>query len=236
MNRLGFSIRDLPVVINALRTPFFKVQSVFTHLASSEDPQHDAFTAQQGTLYLQMVEQIQAVLNYPFIRHVVNTAGIIRHPEWHLDMVRLGIGLYGGDSFGEGGFDLQEVSTLKSTIAQIKELKEGETVSYGRKGVITKDARIATVRIGYADGYPRRLGNGTGKMMVNGQLAPVVGTVCMDMTMIDITHISHVQEGDEVIIFGSDLPVKQVAHWAQTIPYELLAGISQRVKRVYFEE
>jgi alanine racemase len=236
MNRLGFSLAELPLVINSLRSPFFKVQTVFTHLASSEDPQHDAYTNQQGALYMQMVQQIQSVLSYPFIKHVVNTAGIIRHPQWHLDMVRLGIGLYGGDSFGEGGLDLREVSTLKSTIAQIKELKEGETVSYGRKGVVTRDTRIATVRIGYADGYPRRLGNGAGKMLVKGNLAPVIGTVCMDMTMIDITNISHVQEGDEVIVFGTSLPVKQVAHWAQTIPYELLAGVSQRVKRVYFEE
>lgn len=236
MNRLGFSVTELPVVINSLRSPFFKVQSVFTHLASSEDPQQDAYTNQQGELYLQMAEQIQAVLTYPFIRHVVNTAGIIRHPQWHLDMVRLGIGLYGGDSSGEGGLDLREVSTLKSTIAQIKDLKEGETVSYGRKGVATQNTRIATVRIGYADGYPRRLGHGAGKMLVNGHLAPIIGTVCMDMTMIDITNISHVQEGDEVIVFGGALPVKQVAHWAQTIPYELLAGISQRVKRIYFEE
>ena len=236
MNRLGFAMRDMPVVINALRTPYFKVQSVFTHLASSEDPQHDAYTDQQGALYMKMVEQLQEAVSYPFIRHVVNTAGIVRHPKWHLDMVRLGIGLYGGDSSGEGGLELREVSTLKSTIAQIKELKEGETVSYGRKGVVTRDTRIATVRIGYADGYPRRLGNGNGKMMVNGHLAPVIGTVCMDMTMIDITDISHVSEGDDVIVFGSQLPVKQVAHWAQTIPYELLAGISQRVKRVYFEE
>jgi len=236
MNRLGFSAAELPVVINSLQSPFFKVQSVFTHLASSEDPQHDAYTNQQGELYMKMAEQIQAVLSYPFIRHVVNTAGIIRHPQWHLDMVRLGIGLYGGDSSGEGGLDLREVSTLKSTIAQIKDLKEGETVSYGRKGVATQNTRIATVRIGYADGYPRRLGHGAGKMLVNGHLAPVIGTVCMDMTMIDITNISHVQEGDEVIVFGGDLPVKQVAHWAQTIPYELLAGISQRVKRIYFEE
>jgi alanine racemase len=236
MNRLGFSMTELPVVIHSLRSPFFKVQSVFTHLASSEDPQHDAYTNNQGALYMQMVEQLQSVVSYPFIKHVVNTAGIVRHPQWHLDMVRLGIGLYGGDSSGEGGLDLREVSTLKSTIAQIKSLKEGETVSYGRKGVVTRDTRIATVRIGYADGYPRLLGNGAGKMLVNGHLAPVIGSVCMDMTMIDITDISNVQEGDDVIVFGGALPVKQVAHWAQTIPYELLAGISQRVKRIYFEE
>jgi alanine racemase len=236
MNRLGFSAAQLPVLMATLRTPVFKVQSVFSHLAASEDPQHDAFTQQQGSSYLQMAEQLQAVLPYRFIRHIANTAGIIRHPLWQLDMVRLGIGLYGTDSSNLHTLDLREVSTLKSTIAQIKELKEGETVSYGRRGVIKQDARIATVRIGYADGYPRSLGNGAGKMWVNGQLAPVIGTVCMDMTMIDITGIPQVQEGDEVIVFGSVLPVKQVAHWAKTIPYELLAGISQRVKRVYFEE
>jgi alanine racemase len=236
MNRLGFSPAELPVLLQALRSSYFKVQSVFTHLAASEDPQHDAFTTQQGELYVQMATDIQAVLPYPFIRHICNTAGIVRHPQWQLDMVRLGIGLYGGDSSGESRLDLREVSTLKSTIAQIKHLKAGETVSYGRKGVITSNTRIATVRIGYADGYPRRLGHGAGKMWVNGHLAPVIGTVCMDMTMIDITNIPHVQEGDEVIVFGNELPVKQVAHWAQTIPYELLAGVSQRVKRVYFEE
>jgi alanine racemase len=236
MNRLGFSVAQLPVLMATLGTPVFKVQSVFSHLAASEDPQHDAFTQQQGNSYLQMVEQLQAVLPYRFIRHISNTAGISRHPLWQLDMVRLGIGLYGTDSSDLHKLDLREVSTLKSTIAQIKELKEGETVSYGRRGVINRDARIATVRIGYADGYPRSLGNGAGKMWVNGLLAPVIGTVCMDMTMIDITGIPQVQEGDEVIVFGSVLPVKQVAHWAKTIPYELLAGISQRVKRVYFEE
>jgi alanine racemase len=236
MNRLGFAAAELPLLVQAVRSPLLKVQSIFTHLAASEEAQHDAFTQQQGALFMQMADQLQAALPYKFIRHVCNTAGVVRHPQWHLDMVRLGIGLYGGDSSGVNRLDLREVSTLKSTIAQIKQLIEGETVSYGRKGVITRNARIATVRIGYADGYPRSLGHGKGKMLINGHLAPVIGTVCMDMTMIDITGIPHVQEGDEVIVFGNELPVKQVAHWAQTIPYELLAGVSQRVKRVYFEE
>jgi alanine racemase len=151
-------------------------------------------------------------------------------------MVRLGIGLYGVSTDEAAHLELKEVSTLRSTIAQIKDLPEGETVSYGRQGVLLRRSRIATVRIGYADGYPRKLSNGAGKMWVNGHLAPVVGTICMDMTMIDITGIPQVQEGDEVVVFGKELPVGQVAHWAQTIPYELLTGISQRVKRVYFEE
>jgi alanine racemase len=236
MNRLGFSEAQLPVLMETLRTPVFKVQTVFSHLAASEDPQHDAYTQQQGDLYMRMAQQLLEVLPYRFIMHISNTAGIIRHPQWQLDMVRLGIGLYGTDSSGGHALDLREVSTLRSTIAQIKELKEGETVSYGRRGVISRDSRIATVRIGYADGYPRSLGHGSGKMLLNGHLAPVIGTVCMDMTMIDITGIPNIAEGDEVIVFGSDLPATQVAHWANTIPYELLAGISQRVKRVYFEE
>lgn len=236
MNRLGFSPTELPVLLEALKGDQFKVQSVFSHLAASEDPQHDAFTRQQADLFLEMAARVQEVVPYTFIRHISNTAGISRHPHLQLDMVRLGIGLYGIDSGESNHLDLQEVSTLKSTIAQIKHLQEGETVSYGRRGVAGRNTTIATVRIGYADGYPRRLGNGAGKMWVNGQLAPVIGTVCMDMTMIDITGIPSVEEGDEVVVFGQHCSVKQVAHWAQTIPYQLLTGISQRVKRVYFEE
>lgn len=236
MNRLGFSEDQLPVVLNALGGAAFKVQSVFSHLAASEDPQHDAYTRRQAAQYKQMADEIQAVLHYPFIRHISNTAGITRHGDLQLDMVRLGIGLYGVSTDETINLELSEVSTLRSTIAQIKELPEGETVSYGRKGVLTRASRIATVRVGYADGYPRTLSNGVGKIWINGHLAPVVGTICMDMTMIDITGIPQVREGDEVVVFGKELPVSQVAHWAQTIPYELLTGISQRVKRVYFEE
>jgi Alr-MurF fusion protein len=236
MHRLGFSKDELPVVLTAVRGTAFKVQSVFSHLAASEDPQHDNYTKQQAELYSQMADEIQAVLPYNFIKHIANTAGITRHPDLQMDMVRLGIGLYGVSADEGVNLELNEVSTLRSTIAQIKDLPEGETVSYGRKGILMRSSRIATVRIGYADGYPRTLSNGAGKMWVNGHLAPVVGTICMDMTMIDITGIPQVTEGDEVVVFGKELPVGQVAHWAQTIPYELLTGISQRVKRVYFEE
>ena len=236
MNRLGFSAAELPVLLEALKGDQFKVQSVFSHLAASEDPQHDHYTKQQADLFYKMSAQIQEIVPYTFIRHISNTAGISRHPELQLDMVRLGIGLYGIDSGESPVLDLQEVSTLKSTIAQIKHLEEGETVSYGRKGVATRKTIIATVRIGYADGYPRTLSTGKGKMWVKGQLAPVIGVVCMDMTMIDITDIPGVEEGDEVVVFGKQCPVKQVAHWAQSIPYQVLTGISQRVKRVYFEE
>jgi alanine racemase len=153
-----------------------------------------------------------------------------------LDMVRLGIGLYGINASATGELDLQTVATLKSTVAQVKQVKAGESVSYNRKGVVKRDSIIATVRIGYADGYVRRLGNGIGKMIVKNKYAPVVGQVCMDMTMIDVTDIAGVKEGDEVIIIGKELPVQKIAEWAGTIPYEIMTGISQRVKRVYYEE
>ncbi len=152
-----------------------------------------------------------------------------------MDMVRLGIGLYGVD-IAATKLSLLPVATLRSTIAQIKKLKAGETVSYNRQGVAKKDSVIATVRIGYADGYSRRLSNGAGKMWVNGNLVPVIGTVCMDMTMIDVSDVPGVKEGDDVIVFGEQLPVQQIAEWAHTIPYEIMTSISQRVKRVYFQE
>jgi alanine racemase len=131
---------------------------------------------------------------------------------------------------------LQPVATLKTTIAQLKYLKKGESVGYNRLGVVKHDAVIATVRIGYADGYSRKLGNGKGKMWLRGKLVPVIGSICMDMTMIDVTAIKDAQEGDEVIVFGKELPLQTIAEWADTIPYEIMTGISQRVKRVYFEE
>ena len=237
MNRLGFALKDIGKLCTLLKTTTaIKVQSVFSHLAASEDPTQDDFTKNQFEKFQEACNEIELKIGYKFLRHIANTAAIIRHPEMQMDMVRLGIGLYGVDSASSGKLDLQTVATLKSTIAQIKNLKKGESVGYGRKGVIEKDSLIATVGIGYADGYSRRLGNGTGKMLVHGKPAPVIGTVCMDMTMIDITDIPGVKEGDEVIIFGKELPVQDLARWAQTIPYEIMTGISQRVKRIYYEE
>ena len=236
MNRLGFPPEELDELGPALLQSAFKIQSVFSHLAASEESQQDAFTSRQGALYTAATARLQDILPYSFLRHIANSAAILRHPGLQLDMVRLGIGLYGIDSASSHLLDLQEVSTLKSTIAQIKRLREGETVGYNRRGIAGPDTVIATVRIGYADGYPRSLGNGTGKMWLNGRLAPVIGSVCMDMTMIDITGIPDAAEGDEVVVFGKELSVSQLAHWAQTIPYEILTGVSQRVRRVYFEE
>jgi alanine racemase len=236
MNRLGFEVDKAAQLAEELSTSCCKVQSVFSHLAASEDPRQEDFTLQQAELLKQACDVLEHSLGYPFIKHISNSAAIIRYPQLQLDMVRLGIGLHGIDSAGTHQLDLKEVASLKTTIAQIKQLKAGETVSYGRKGVAKKDSVIATVRLGYADGYPRRLGNGVGRMMVNNREAPIIGTICMDMIMVDITGIPGVEEGDDVVVFGHGIPVGQVAHWAQTIPYEIMTGISQRVKRVYFEE
>lgn len=237
MNRLGFSINEMEELGDRLAvSAALKVQSVFSHLAASEDAGQDLFTESQASLFNQAIAILKRKIPYSFLTHIANSAAAIRHPHLQLDMVRLGIGLYGVDSAATGKLNLQTVTTLRSTIAQIKNLKAGESVSYNRRGVVEKDSRIATIRLGYADGYPRRLGNGVGKIFVKGKLAPLIGTVCMDMFMADITDISGVDEGDDVVIFGSELPVTTIAQWANTIPYEIMTGISQRVKRVYFEE
>ena len=237
MNRLGFAGKDMEKLGDYLNSSSsFKVQTVFSHLAGSEEAEQDEFTGQQFRQFQVAVKILEGKIGYGFTSHISNSAAILRHPALQLDMVRLGIGLYGVDSAATGRLDLLPVTTLKSTVAQVKYLKAGESVSYNRRGVVNSDSVIATVRIGYADGYPRRLGNGTGKMWINGKLAPVIGTVCMDMTMLDVTGIPGVKEGDDVIVFGKELAVQQVAAWAQTIPYEIMTGVSQRVKRVYFEE
>lgn len=236
MHRLGFERKDIPdLALLLTESGRLQVRSIFSHLAASEDPGKDAFTQQQGRLFFEMSHELQKALGYTSIRHISNSAAIHRHPDLQLDMVRLGIGMYGIDN-GEMQEKLRNVSTLKTTVAQVKQLQAGDTVGYGAKWTAQGPAVIATVRIGYADGYPRCLSNGQGKMLVRGQLAPVAGIVAMDMLMLDVTHIPEVTEGDEVIVFGQDLPVQQLAEWADTIPYEILTGISQRVKRIYFEE
>jgi len=236
MRRLGFEEADMKELCQRLRsTTIFKVQSVFSHLAASDSAAHDAFTENQALVFSRACKEIQKATGYKFLRHIANTSAIHRHKELQFDMVRLGIGLYGVDSNEAIQQQLRNVTTLRSTVSQIKKVSTGESVGYSRKGVATKDSVIATVRIGYADGYHRLMSNGTGKMWVNGKRVPVIGNVCMDMTMLDITGVN-VKEGDEVIVFGENLPVAEVAGWAQTIPYEILTGISQRVKRVYYEE
>ena len=235
MHRLGFMQHQLPFLLELLQKEnYFSVQSVFSHLASAEDNNEDAFTNRQAQLFDDACSQIENVTGESFIKHICNTSGILRHSQLQYDMVRAGIGLFGISS--SSSHLLEEALTLKTTVAQIKHLQEGDTVGYNRKGTITKPSVIATVRIGYADGYPRSLSNGVGHMLIRGMQAPVIGTVCMDMTMLDVTHIADVQEGDEVIVFGKQLSINQIAKWSGTIPYEIMSGISARVKRIYYEE
>ena len=236
MHRLGFEEKDIDALCNALvATQVFKVQSVFSHLAASDSARHDDFTKAQAASFLKNSKKIKSIIGYSFICHIANTAAIYRHKNLQLDMVRLGIGLYGAGADEFVKQQLKNVTTLKTTISQIKKIKQGESIGYGRRAVADADMVIATVRIGYADGYPRILSNGIGKMLINDIPAPVVGNICMDMTMLDVTGLN-VQEGDEVIVFGRNLTVNKLAALANTIPYEILTGISQRVKRVYFEE
>ncbi len=236
MHRLGFEASDLSSLALLLKdNNQVRVISVFTHLVSSEDPKDDDFTRRQSRQFLESASYLSDLLGYSFIRHISNTAAIHRHPELQLDMVRLGIGLYGSGTHADT-IHLEEASALTTTIAQVRKVNKGESVGYNRKGVLDRDSQIATIRIGYADGYPRALSNGMGKVMIRNKLVPVVGLVCMDMTMVDVTDIPGVQEDDEVLVFGKGLSVNDLAKWAGTIPYDIMTGISQRVKRVYFEE
>lgn len=237
MHRLGFVEEEIKELCNVLNAKsIFKIKSVFSHLAASDEKNQRAFTLKQYREFKKICEAIASGIGYSFIRHISNTAAISTLPELQMDMVRLGIGLYGVDSNPAMQKKLVNVSTLTTTISQIKTVKSGDSIGYGRKGKVFRESKIATVRIGYADGYSRMFSNGVGKMLVKNKLAPVIGNVCMDMTMIDITGIKDVREGDEVIVFGPGLPVQQLAKWIHTIPYEILTSISQRVKRIYFDE
>lgn len=237
MNRLGFAISELETLGKKVADDnIFHVESVFSHLAASEEEAQDDFTLLQARRFEEACTLLQKNISYSFLRHISNSAAIVRHPNLQKDMVRLGIGLYGIEVDHKGLLDLNAVATLRSTIAQLKKVKAGESISYNRRGVVQRDSIIATIRVGYADGYSRQFGYGNGKMLIKGKLAPVIGTVCMDMTMVDVTDISGVKEGDEVTIFGPALDVEMVASWINTIPYEIMTGVSQRVKRIYYHE
>lgn len=231
MHRLGFDLRQISGLTEELDNYKLPVVSVFSHLAAAEDPDEAVFNQQQFDLFAKVTKQLEESLGYNFIKHILNTEGILHYPEYQLDMVRLGIGLYGVGSQDQ----LRNIGTLKTTISQIKHIPAGETIGYNRSGKVKVDSQIATIAIGYADGYDRRFGNRIGKVQVAGKLVPVVGNICMDMTMIDVTNCS-VSVGDQVIVFGEELRVGDIAGDIGTIPYELLTKISERVKRVYFLE
>jgi alanine racemase len=233
MHRLGFAPSEIPELIHRLKRQAAVVpRSVFSHLVGSDSSQFDTFTRRQIETFEKASDELQAAFPYKIIRHICNTAGIERYPGSQFDMVRLGIGLYGVNPYTNEM--LHNVSTLKTTILQIRDVPQEETVGYSRKGRLSRDSRIAAIPIGYADGLNRHLGNGNAYCMVNGQKAPYVGNICMDVCMIDVTDIE-CKEGDKVIIFGDDLPVTVLADVLHTIPYEILTSVSNRVKRVYYQ-
>ena len=233
MHRLGFPKIDLAMLVRLLqKNSLLQVKSIYSHLAAAITPQHDAYTQAQVALFQQLALDLEKKLNTQTIKHILNTAGILRFPTYQFDMVRLGRGLY-GIGINEGmQHSLQLASTLKTVILQIKSLSPGATIGYDRKGIAQRPMKIATLAIGYADGLNRALGNGKGKVWIHGQLAPVVGDICMDMTMVDVTDID-TQEGDEVVIFGREFPINNVAEMVGTIPQELLVNVSERVRRIY---
>jgi len=235
MHRLGFEAQDLDELITRLKETGLQVASVFSHLAASDDPQQDDFSHQQIEAFQHMFEKLENGLAQPFLKHILNTAGISRFPHAQFDMVRLGIGLYGISSLAGEQEYLQHVSSLRSIISQIKLVPAGSTIGYNREFKAEKDMVIAIVPVGYADGLSRSLSNGKYNLLVHGKPAPITGNISMDMCMIDITGIP-AAEGDEVIIFSDSHPITGLAKAMNTIPYEVLTGISRRVKRVYYQE
>ncbi len=237
MHRLGLVAEDIPKVIEGLqRHPEVEVATLLSHLVGSDDPRHDAFTHRQAQLFTAWSDQIMNGLPNRPLRHLLNSGGIVRFPQYTFDMVRLGLGLYGLDTTEGVQDQLEPIGRLKTVVSQVKHIPAGDTIGYDRATKVKRDAVLATVAIGYADGYRRAFSQGKGYMLVHGQPAPVLGNVCMDLTMLDITDIPNVKEGDEVIVFGPELPVQTLARQAQTIPYEIISSIDQRVKRVYVEE
>ncbi|HLV46193.1 MAG TPA: bifunctional UDP-N-acetylmuramoyl-tripeptide:D-alanyl-D-alanine ligase/alanine racemase [Flavobacterium sp.] len=236
MNRLGFKHNDLPELIAYLKnTQYIAVQSIFSHLAASDDISQTAFTLQQIAHFDDWSKQLMTKLDIRPIRHILNTSGIYNFSAHQFDMVRLGIGLYGVGNHPEENQKLKNVAKLKTVILQINEIENGESVGYGRRFTADKFRRIATIPIGYADGIRRSYGNEKGFVLVHGQRAKIVGTICMDMLMIDVSDIS-ANEGDEVVIFDENLRITEVAKIWETIPYEVMTSISQRVKRVFYKE
>ncbi|MDY2975665.1 MAG: bifunctional UDP-N-acetylmuramoyl-tripeptide:D-alanyl-D-alanine ligase/alanine racemase [Alloprevotella sp.] len=234
MHRLGFDPRlDLPALIDRLHHQTSVIpRSVFSHFVGSDSPDFDDFSARQFALFDEASKTLQAAFPHKILRHICNSAGIERFPERHLDMVRLGLGLYGIDPIDNRS--LQNVTTLRTTILQIRECPKGDSVGYSRRTVLERDSRIAAIPIGYADGLNRHLGNRRGYCLVNGQRADYVGNICMDVCMIDVTD-TDCREGDTVEIFGDNLPPAELARLLDTIPYEILTSVSDRVKRIYFQ-
>ena len=235
MNRLGFKAKDIPAVLRLIkRESHFKVASVFSHLAASDDAHFDEFTKTQISDFEQLTTDIEVKLGYSFTRHICNTGGIERFSDAQFEMVRLGIGLYGTAMKSANQKQLRVVSYLYSIVVQVKNVEVGESIGYGRNFMVEKPMKIAIVPIGYADGLDRRLGNGVGHVFISGHKRKIIGNVCMDLIMVDVTGLP-TQVNDRVEIFGENIKVQEIAKQANTISYEILTSIPSRVKRVYIK-
>jgi alanine racemase len=234
MHRLGFNPKEIDALITELKEhqDFVKVESIFSHLAASDEPTHDNFTHQQVQLFEKLSTDFISHFNYKIDLHLLNTNGIIRFSKYQFDMVRLGIGLYGVCADNETQKNLKTVSTLKTKISHIIKVPKNDTIGYDRKGKAKTDKTIATIPLGYADGFNRLLSNGKWEVLINNKKAPVIGNISMDMTMIDVTKVD-CNIGDEVIVFGKENTMSAMANCINTIPYELFTIISPRVKRVF---
>jgi Alr-MurF fusion protein len=238
MNRLGFDENQLNNLIIKLKNnkQFVSVKSIFSHFVGSDEPSLDFFSKKQIALFTKLSDALMTTLSYVPLRHFCNSSAIGKFSDAHFDMVRLGVGLYGISSNGYEQTQLQAVSSLKTIVSQLKQVAQNTSIGYSRKAITTRNSLIATIPIGYADGLPRKLSNGKGHVVIKGTKAPIIGNVCMDMCMIDVTDINGVQEGDEVIVFGKGQTVYEQAEAMDTIPYEVLTSVSRRVKRVYYQE
>ncbi len=235
MHRLGFHQRELSEALKIIQaSPFVSVASIFTHLSATDEATHDGFTREQIARFEVMNTQVISTLGYQPDRHVLNSTGVLRFPEYHFEMVRLGIGLYGFSGNEENRF-LNALGSLKSYIVQIREVDAGDSVGYARKGRADASRRVATVALGYADGLDRRLSDGNWDVLWQGIPCPIIGNVCMDMTMIDVSH-TQAKEGDEVVIFEGNDSITAMAEKLGTIPYEILTKIPERVRRIYLHE
>ena len=234
MHRLGFDPADMEQLTGLLKNQNqVKVRSVFSHLAGADDPRLDDFTHRQIRTFSECADKISNAFPHQILKHILNSAGTERFADYQLNMIRLGIGHYGLSSLPD--VHLKQVCAMKTIVLQVKEVKAGETVGYNRNGVVSENKMIAVLPVGYADGFDRKLGNGVGEVFIRGQRAKVIGNVSMDLITVDVTGIN-VHEGDTVEIFGDIIHISEIAQKLDTIPYEILTGISRRVKRVYFQE
>ncbi len=231
MKRLGLLLHQLEDVVALINNSNVHVVSSFAHVVAPGDPKHDKFTHQQAAYFNACFEKLNLGLNNTLFKHLMPTGGIIRFKQYQYDMVRLGIGIYGYDSANQLNSELKTVATFQCNILQIIEVKKGETIGYGREGSLPNDGKIATLNVGYGDGYLRIFGNGNAEVRINKQRAKTVGTICMDLIMIDVTNID-CEPGDVVELFGANIKIEELAKRGETIPYEILTNISSRAERV----